>query len=247
MRKLLLVFTLMCLAFGLRAQQTYLPRDTINIRGMVYDYNNNPATNIPIGLFSINPLSKNQEIITDASGNFELKGVSPDNCLKILDVENGDKYIPIRGSRYIIIYLQKPKTYPITHSGDSLTVSAHRVSQRKKVSFTAPTSDEITNIIEGGPIVIGGRNNFINYLKQHLVYPKAAIKNNIEGTVELMFTLKKDGSLADFKILQGLGYGCDEQVIENLKHAGKWHPALYMNQPVDKKLVISVAFKLTDK
>ncbi len=79
------------------------------------------------------------------------------------------------------------------------------------------------------------------------MYPKAAVMDNIEGTVEVAFYIQKDGSLTDFKVLKGLGYGCDEQVIEHIKSAGKWRPGIYMARVADIQLTVSVQFKLTDK
>ncbi len=47
----------------------------------------------------------------------------------------------------------------------------------------------------------------------------AALANNITGTVRLQFALDKKSQPVDFKLINGLGYGCDEAAIQLIKEA----------------------------
>jgi protein TonB len=68
----------------------------------------------------------------------------------------------------------------------------------------------------------------------------------VEGTVEVLFTVGKEGGVTDLRVLRGIGYDCDEEVIRAIKHAKKWKPAFERDSPVAEQQVIAVQFKLTD-
>lgn len=256
MRKLF--FLLLCIQFAsnLQAQTQYPLRDTtitldtINITGLVYDQYNKPVKGISVGYFPFKSDLKGFKFAckTDANGYFELKGVDPARAISIM----GPKYMfngfPIKGSRFLVIYLPSITARPVTWDRDSLIVKTKRVKPLIKPKFNVKTSDQkVFPVYEVQPSYPGGIEKFTKYLKQHLTYPVAAVNNNIEGTVEVSFFIAKDGSLTNFKILKGLGYNCDEVVIKCITEAGKWHPGMYMAEVMEVPLSVSVQFKLTDK
>jgi protein TonB len=59
--------------------------------------------------------------------------------------------------------------------------------------------------------------------------------------------IEKDGSLTNFKILKGLGYGCDEEVIRVMKAAPKWNSGPARGVPRRFKRSIPIVFKLKKK
>ena len=59
-------------------------------------------------------------------------------------------------------------------------------------------------------------------IKEDLNYPKEALKHKIEGKVKIQFTVKKNGQLTNFKVVESLGFGCDEEAIRLLKNGPKW-------------------------
>lgn len=54
-------------------------------------------------------------------------------------------------------------------------------------------------------------------LRKKIEYPKEAIENKIEGTVTIQFFIEKNGETSGFKIIEGIGHGCDQAVITALK------------------------------
>ncbi|HMG07054.1 MAG TPA: energy transducer TonB, partial [Mucilaginibacter sp.] len=92
----------------------------------------------------------------------------------------------------------------------------------------------------------GGESRFIDYLQKRLNYPKKAIRYNIEGTVEIAFSVERNGSLANFKILKGIGYDCEQELIGILKKSPKWRPGIAAGRPVITQESVSVQFSLTD-
>src|SRR5688572_33366421 len=59
-----------------------------------------------------------------------------------------------------------------------------------------------------GKIVDGRKNHY---------YPKEARENKIEGQVIVQFIIHEDGTPGDFKVIQEIGYGCDEAAVEAFK------------------------------
>jgi len=63
-------------------------------------------------------------------------------------------------------------------------------------------------------------------------YPAEAQKNKIEGKVMVQFIINADGTPSDFKVIKGIGYGCDEAAVEAFKKMPNWKPAQIGGQPV---------------
>ena len=63
----------------------------------------------------------------------------------------------------------------------------------------------------GGNVAL---NKFIN---ENLKYPKDALENKIEGTVEAEYFVSGLGKITKVNILKELGHGCDEEVKRLIK------------------------------
>ena len=90
----------------------------------------------------------------------------------------------------------------------------------------------------------GGRRAFKQYLEQGLRYPEQALTNNVEGKVIVMFTVETSGQLSDFRVLRGIGNGCDEEVIRLIKEGPKWSPSKRRDDPVRDKVKVRMRFAL---
>jgi TonB family protein len=89
----------------------------------------------------------------------------------------------------------------------------------------------------------GGRRSFKKYLEKNLQYPPAALENRIEGKVTVEFTVQPNGQLTDFKVVKGLGYGCDEEVIRLIKDGPPWTPSKRNEQPVQETIKVRLKFE----
>ncbi len=228
-------------------------KDTINLRGVVYTSNSTPAANIIIAAKQLD-LKYNKLpmfALTDENGYFELEGALPYDTLTINDPIYGSHLTYMnKGSRYMAIYLPVEKVFDM-NSANPLAVVASRKNPKHVPAFTIINYEKTIEPMGSGdealPSYPGGDANFFAYLKTRLYYPPKAIENNIEGTVEVRFTVNEDGTLNTFKILKGIGYGCDEEIVELLKRSPRWNPAVLMLRTVATRQTVSVQFKLTDK
>ena len=86
----------------------------------------------------------------------------------------------------------------------------------------------------------GGIDVFIKYMNK---YTNHQYNSTETGKVTLSFTVKKDGSLADYKVVHSLNTEADGIAIQVLKdYNQKWKPAMQNGQPVDAPYTISVTF-----
>jgi len=124
----------------------------------------------------------------------------------------------------------------------------------------APTVDKgagpsISNGTETVPFVdlevmpepFGGATTWSKFLSKNLRYPEMAIDQHIQGKVWVSFIIEKDGTLSNFKVVKGVGYGLDEEALRVLKLAPAWKPGIQNGQPVRVQYNIPINFQLTDE
>jgi TonB family protein len=90
----------------------------------------------------------------------------------------------------------------------------------------------------------GGMQALMNYIDSNLVYPADALENQIVGRVFVRFTVLKNGTTTDFKMLRGLTPSIDREVIRVLKGMEKWQPGMLKNEAVDVYFTIPVKLTL---
>jgi TonB family protein len=104
----------------------------------------------------------------------------------------------------VVVEYQGSSPYPRVDSTTS-------ESQSPKTSLDS--SDENYVIISAFPEIRGGNRA----LRKKILYPKEAIENRIEGTVSVQFFVEENGETSGFKIIEGIGHGCEEAVISAIE------------------------------
>ncbi|MBL7849943.1 MAG: energy transducer TonB [Cyclobacteriaceae bacterium] len=97
-------------------------------------------------------------------------------------------------------------------------------------------------IVEDPAEFPGGINMLIDFLSANLQYPDSAKNNNVHGKVSVRFTVMPDGTMGNFKVLNGIGYGCDEEALRVMKLLPDWKPAYQRGKPVPVGMVIPITF-----
>jgi len=75
-------------------------------------------------------------------------------------------------------------------------------------------------------------------------YTEEAIEAKVQGIIILQAVIRKDGTVGNFKILRGLGYGLDERAIEEVSNNWRFRPGTREGKPVDVLATIEVQFNL---
>jgi TonB family protein len=113
-------------------------------------------------------------------------------------------------------------------------------------SGSGPSSGEGTHAGAGdGVYTLGsGVTNPIPIRQTTPSYTDEAIKAKAQGVVLLQAIIRRDGTVTDFKVLRGLGYGLEEKAIEEIATNWKFRPGLLNGRPVDVLATIEVQFNL---
>jgi TonB family protein len=93
----------------------------------------------------------------------------------------------------------------------------------------------------------GGRAAYKQYLEKNLRYPELALENNVEGRVTIQFTVETTGQLSNFKVLKGIGSGCEEEVIRLIQRGPKWAPTKRDEVAIRDKVKVRVRFRAPKK
>lgn len=102
--------------------------------------------------------------------------------------------------------------------------------------------DEVFLIVEQAPTPSGGLKEFYGFIAREINYPSAALRANIGGKVFVQFVVNKDGRLTEFKVVKGVGLGCDEEAVRVLRNAPKWIPGKQRGKEVRVRMVLPVNF-----
>ncbi len=100
-------------------------------------------------------------------------------------------------------------------------------------------------VVEKMPEPVGGWSAFYNTLSKNIKYPRQAARARVGGKVFVEFTVNIKGELSHFKIIKGIGYGCDEEA-KRVIALTKWNPGKQRGLPVNVKMVQPISFALTN-
>ena len=104
--------------------------------------------------------------------------------------------------------------------------------------------EEVFVVVEEDPEFPGGMKAMLAFIEKNLVYPEEAKAAGIEGKVYVSFTVEKDGSISNVKILRDIGYGCGDEVVRIVKLMPKWNPGKQRGVPVRVRYNLPVQFIL---
>ena len=103
---------------------------------------------------------------------------------------------------------------------------------------------DVYQIVEQMPEFPNGQEALMLYIAKQVKYPAEAKKAGAYGRVFIGFIVEPDGSLSDFKVLRGIGYGCDEEALRVVKSMPKWQPGMHRGKAVRVQYLVPVNFKL---
>jgi TonB family protein len=91
------------------------------------------------------------------------------------------------------------------------------------------------------PQCFGGKRLLKEFIKEEMVYPAEALKNNEEGEVEISFLVDSDGSATDYKVTTPVSEKLD---LEALRICRKilWYPATRLGRPIPYMHKFSIKF-----
>ena len=106
------------------------------------------------------------------------------------------------------------------------------------------------------PTYEGGLTALREFIRKNMKYPKAALKEKIEGTVFVKYTVGHKGKVISSKVVSSLGHGCDEeakrlvsllkfQIPKIRKMRIQYHKSIQIHFRLPKEQVKKVTPKVT--
>ena len=100
-------------------------------------------------------------------------------------------------------------------------------------------------LVEEKPSFMGGdANYFSKWVNENLVYPEIAKENGVQGRVTLQFTIRKDGTITNVKVLRGVEPSLDKEAVRVVSMSPKWKPGIQDDHPVSVTYTFPVIFQL---
>lgn len=141
--------------------------------------------------------------------------------------------------------------------GETTRVAAVKVQEDKALeeasslsmaSDTAETKSgkEFPCIPETFPQFPGGHIALVEYLSKSIKFPKSKEKEDVKVRVVTSFTVDKDGSITDAKIVRSQGEAFDNEALRVINGMPKWIPGTQNGKAVSVKYTLPITFSTTD-
>ena len=116
-----------------------------------------------------------------------------------------------------------------------LTAGSLNVSAQEEEPMTQP---EIAPEFPGGTVAL------LSLIQQNIKYPEEAKEQEIQGRVIVQFTIEKDGSVSDVKVVKSVHPLVDEQVVRAISAMPAWKPGMHEGKPVRVSYSLPFRFRL---
>jgi protein TonB len=107
---------------------------------------------------------------------------------------------------------------------------------------TLKVHEKPLDFVETMPEFPGGMQAMYNYITNNLQYPKLAKESNRTGRVMLSFVVNADGSISDIHIMEGIGFGCDDEAMRVISEMPNWKPGIQNGTQVPVRLILPINF-----
>lgn len=165
---------------------------------------------------------------TDVGGNFTLEVPEGEHELVVSMIGYETDTVRVNPHADNLLLAMQPAEQGL----DEVVVVGFSGKKRKQVSPT--------------PVI--GKEAYEKYLADSLRYPEEALDMHIEGEVVVGFTVRGSGQPANFRVLQPLGYGCDEEAIRLIRQGPDWiSPIVRRGRRHPADAVQTVKFELPGK
>ncbi len=102
----------------------------------------------------------------------------------------------------------------------------------------------IVDFAEVAPQFPGGDRAKINYLQNHIVYPKTAVEQNEQGVAYVQFVVFKDGHIGQARLLRSVSPSLDKEALRIVKSMPNWTPGSQKGKAVNVRCVVPIRFIL---
>jgi TonB family protein len=171
----------------------------------------------------------NTGTVTDLNGNYQIQSLVPNATLVYSFIGMQSQEINTRGRKAVDVQMNADVA-----ALSEVVVTGYGAAQG---------NDSSTPILELAHPEMGNKA-FKNYLENNVRYPETALSKKIEGRVTIEFFVEPNGSLSEFKVVRGIGSGCDEELIRLIKEGPAWVPSKRGTVAIRDKARVRLKFQL---
>jgi protein TonB len=96
------------------------------------------------------------------------------------------------------------------------------------------------------PTFPGGKDAYLQFIKENIIYPELALNNKVEGYVYIVYTVDNIGEIIDVEVTKGIGFGCDEEAVRVIRLM-KYEPARNRGVKMKAEMKTRIHFKLPER
>jgi periplasmic protein TonB len=124
-----------------------------------------------------------------------------------------------------------------------LTLTLFSLNASAQKSETGMT-DGAYQKVDVMPEFPGGDVALLKYIADNTIYPKEAKEKGIQGKVITRFMVKKDGSVSDVSVVQGVNSALDNEALRVVKTLPSFTPGKLNGKTVPVWYMIPITFSL---
>ena len=154
----------------------------------------------------------------------------------IIDYENMEREL-----EYIYNF-----TLALANASDAPSFRSDRISQ-KTVSDESVTA---YNDCDQRPMFLNSQDprKFLKeWVYQYLKYPERALRDGIQGRVQVDFIVEKDGRVTNVKVSKGVSEELDAEAVKVISASPKWKAGRVDGEKVRTAMTVPVEFRLEKK
>ncbi|MDD2475353.1 MAG: energy transducer TonB [Dysgonamonadaceae bacterium] len=139
----------------------------------------------------------------------------------------------VRSTQYVPMYFKLNKNARTT------------TAQQRKVIPIDP-NEEIFTIVDKMPEFPTGEEGLGKFISEFIQYPVRAKQEGIQGRILCAFIVRKDGTISNLEVINGLDNDLDNEALRVLSMMPKWSPGIDNNKPVSVKCILPIDFKIDE-
>lgn len=99
-------------------------------------------------------------------------------------------------------------------------------------------------IVDTIPRYPGGISAFMKWMDSTMVYPPAAIRQRVQGTVTVAFIVDTDGSTKDVRVIKGANRMLNNEALRVMALMQPWRPARKHGHTIRSQVTLPIVFEI---
>lgn len=149
--------------------------------------------------------------------------------------EEGRVELGLKTGKWVGKLADSTQLFEELYSGGQL-LKGYALTGQDKVEYTSGLKQ---------PAFESGINGMYQFISQNIKYPLGAMKSRVMGKVVLSFVVCEDGTLCEYKVVNGVERSLDTEALRVVRAMnGKWKPGMIKGRRVRVKYFLPVNFQM---